>query len=407
MKDTHTIIIPQLSPIHIHLMKEALAAEGYKVKVLETTDRNDIECGLKHINNDACFPAIVAVGQLLNYVMSPECDTERVAVLISQTAGGCRATNYIGWLKNALNRAGLSHIPVLSFNLHGMETHEGFKVTMPMIRRMVMGILYGDLLMRMLYRCRPYEKVKGETEAVYHKWADICARNVYNYNWHQFKKDVYDIVEEFDNIPMNETRKPRVGIVGEILIKFHPDANNKAVEVIEREGGEAVVPDFMDFVLYSAYDDIYRSKYMAGSKIRKYAARYIIWMIERKRNIMRKALRKSKHFDAMPDIFELAHLAEKIVSLGNQSGEGWLLTAEMVELIEGGVGNILCVQPFACLPNHVTGKGVMKALRVAYDNVNIAAVDYDPGASEVNQLNRIKLLMSVAQKNLAITRKEI
>ena len=407
MKDTHTIIIPQLSPIHIHLMKEALVAEGYKVKVLETTDRSDIECGLKHINNDACFPAIVAVGQLLNYVMSPECDTERVAVLISQTAGGCRATNYIGWLKNALNRAGLSHIPVLSFNLHGMEAHEGFKVTMPMVRRMVMGILYGDLLMRMLYRCRPYEKVKGETEAVYNKWADICARNVYNYNWRQFKKDVYDIVEEFDNIPMNETRKPRVGIVGEILIKFHPDANNKAVEVIEREGGEAVVPDFMDFVLYSAYDDIYRSKYMAGSKIRKYVARYIIWMIERKRNIMRKALRKSKHFDAMPDIFELAHLAEKIVSLGNQSGEGWLLTAEMVELIEGGVGNILCVQPFACLPNHVTGKGVMKALRVAYDNVNIAAVDYDPGASEVNQLNRIKLLMSVAQKNLAITRKEI
>ena len=170
---------------------------------------------------------------------------------------------------------------------------------------------------------------------------------------------------------MNETRKPRVGIVGEILIKFHPDANNKAVEVIEREGGEAVVPDFMDFVLYSAYDDIYRSKYMAGSKIRKYVARYVIWMIERKRNIMRKALRKSKHFDAMPDIFELAHLAEKIVSLGNQSGEGWLLTAEMVELIEGGVGNILCVQPFACLPNHVTGKGVMKALRVAYDNVNM------------------------------------
>ncbi len=407
MKETHTIIIPQLSPIHMYLMKEALTAEGYKVKVLETTDRGDIECGLKHINNDACFPAIVAVGQLLNHVMSPDCDTERVAVLISQTAGGCRATNYIGWLKNALNRAGLSHIPVLSFNLHGMEAHEGFKVTMPMMRRMIMGILYGDLLMRMLYRCRPYEKVKGETEALYKKWADICARNVYNYDWRQFKKDVFDIVAEFDKIDMVETRKPRVGIVGEILIKFHPDANNKAVEVIEREGGEAVVPDFMDFVLYSAFDDIYRSKYMAGSKIRRYVARYIIWMIEHKRNIMRKALRKSKHFEAMPHIFDLARLAEKIVSLGNQSGEGWLLTAEMVELIEGGVGNILCVQPFACLPNHVTGKGVMKALRVAYDNVNIAAVDYDPGASEVNQLNRIKLLMSVAQKNLSIVKKDI
>lgn len=405
MKETHTIIIPQLSPIHMYMMKEALAAEGYKVKVLETADRSDIERGLKYINNDACFPAIIAVGQLLNYVMSPDCDTERVALIISQTAGGCRATNYIGWLKHALHRAGLSHIPVLSFNLHGMEAHEGFRINMPMVKRLVMGILYGDLLMRMLHRVRPYEKVKGETEAVYNKWADLCARNVYNYSWRQFKRDVNDIVEEFDNIPMVETRKPRVGIVGEILIKFHPDANNKAVEVIESEGGEAVVPDFMDFILYCAFDDIYRSKYMSGSKVRKYGAKYLIWSIERKRNIMRKALAKSKHFDPMPDIYNLAKLAEKIVSLGNQSGEGWLLTAEMVELVEGGVGNILCVQPFACLPNHVTGKGVMKALRTAYDNVNIAAVDYDPGASEVNQLNRIKLLMSVAQKNLAIARK--
>lgn len=405
MKDTHTILVPQLSPIHMTMMKEALTAEGYKVKVLETTNRSDIECGLKHINNDACFPAIVAVGQLLNYVMSPNCDTERTALLISQTAGGCRATNYIGWLKHALNRAGLSHIPVLSFNLHGMESHEGFKITMPMVRRLAMGILYGDLLMRMLYRVRPYEKVKGQTESVYNKWSYLCAKNVYNYSWRQFKRDVYDIVEEFDNIPMVETRKPRVGIVGEILIKFHPDANNRAVEVIESEGGEAVVPDFMDFVLYSAFDDIYRSKYLAGSKIRKYVAKYLIWSVERKRNIMRKALKKSKHFEPMPNIFDLAGLAEKIVSLGNQSGEGWLLTAEMVELIESGVGNILCVQPFACLPNHVTGKGVMKALKTAYENVNIAAVDYDPGASEVNQLNRIKLLMSVAQKNLAISRK--
>ena len=239
------------------------------------------------------------------------------------------------------------------------------------------------------------------------EWFKYLLKDEKIINYNGSLEKLNDIVEEFDNIEMDETRKPRVGIVGEILIKFHPDANNKAVEVIEREGGEAVVPDFMDFVLYSAYDDIYRSKYMAGSKIRRYVARYIIWMIEHKRDIMRKALRKSKHFDAMPNIFELANLAEKIVSLGNQSGEGWLLTAEMVELIEGGVGNILCVQPFACLPNHVTGKGVMKALRMAYDNVNIAAVDYDPGASEVNQLNRIKLLMSVAQKNLAIMRKQI
>ena len=406
MKETHTIIIPQLSPIHMNLMKEALIAEGYNVKVLEKASREDIECGLKHVNNDACYPAIVAVGQLLNYVMSPDCDTERTAVLISQTGGGCRATNYIGWLKNALNRGGLSHVPVISFNLAGLEQHEGFRVNINMVKRLVMAVLYGDVLMRLLYRVRPYEKVKGQAENTYKKWSELCARNVYNYNWHRFKRDVFEMVEEFDNIPMIEERKPRVGIVGEILIKFHPDANNRAVEVIESEGGEAVVPDFMDFVLYSAYDDVYKGSYMAGSKVRKYVAKFLIWLVERKRNIMRKALAASTHFEPMPKIMDLAKLAEKVVSLGNQAGEGWLLTAEMVELIEGGVGNILCVQPFACLPNHVTGKGVMKTLRTAYENVNIAAVDYDPGASEVNQLNRIKLLMSVASKNLAITRKE-
>lgn len=402
MKATHTIISPQLSPIHMHMMKEAFTAEGYKFKVLEKADRSDIERGLKFINNDACFPAIMAVGQLLNYVMSPNCDTERVAVIISQTAGGCRATNYIGWLKQALERSGLGHIPVLSFNLHGLEEHEGFKINMSIVKRLIMAILYGDLLMRMLHRVRPYERTKGETEAIYSRWADICAKNVFSYSWKQFKKDVGDIVKEFDSIPIHEhVQRPRVGIVGEILIKFQPDANNKAVELLEAEGGEAVVPDFMDFVLYCAFDDIYKSDKMAGSKLRKFGAKILIWYIERKRDILRKALSGSKRFTPMPHIYDIAKMAEDIVSLGNQSGEGWLLTGEMVELIEGGVTNILCVQPFACLPNHITGKGVMKALRAAYDNVNIAAVDYDAGASEVNQLNRIKLLMSVANKNLA------
>lgn len=402
MKDTHTIIAPQLSPIHMHMMKEAFTAEGYKFKVLEKAERSDVEKGLKFINNDACFPAIMAVGQLLNYVMSPNCDTERVAVIISQTAGGCRATNYIGWLKHALERSGLGHIPVLSFNLHGLEEHEGFKINMRIVKRLVMALLYGDLLMRMLHRIRPYEKVQGQTEMVYNKWADVCARNVYDYNWKQFKRDAEGIVKEFDSIPIRESeQRPKVGIVGEILIKFQPDANNRAVEVIESEGGEAVVPDFMDFVLYCAFDDIYRSNNMAGSKIRKFGAKILIWYIERKRDILRKILSKSKRFEPMPHIYDLAKMAQEVVSLGNQSGEGWLLTAEMLELIEGGVSNILCVQPFACLPNHITGKGVMKTLRSLYDNVNIAAVDYDAGASEVNQLNRIKLLMSVANKNLA------
>ena len=401
MKHTHTIIAPQLSPIHMKMMREAFTAEGYNLVILENTDRSDIDKGLKYINNDACYPAIISVGQLLNYVASSECDTERVALLISQTAGGCRATNYIGFLKSALQKMGLSHIPVLSFNLHGIERHEGFSINLSIVKHLIMAILYGDLLMRLLYATRPYEKNKGAAKAVYDKWADICAKNVCDYKWQTFKKHVRQIVKDFDNIEVYDIQKPKVGIVGEILIKFHPDANNHAVEVIESEGGEAVVPDFMDFVLYCVYDDIYRSKHMSGSKTRKFGAKLLIWYIESKRNVMRKALEKSKRFKPMPNIYDLTKLAEKIVSLGNQSGEGWLLTAEMVELIEGGVPNVLCVQPFACLPNHITGKGVMKALRAAYSNANIAAVDYDPGASEVNQLNRIKLLMSVAKKNLA------
>ena len=401
MKHTHTIVAPQLSPIHMKMMREAFTAEGYNLVILENTDRSDIDKGLKYINNDACYPAIISVGQLLNYVASPECDTERVALLISQTAGGCRATNYIGFLKSALQKMGLSHIPVLSFNLHGIERHEGFSINLSIVKHLIMAILYGDLLMRLLYATRPYEKNKGAAKAIYDKWADICAKNVCDYKWRTFRKHVRQIVKDFDNIEVYDIQKPKVGIVGEILIKFHPDANNHAVEVIESEGGEAVVPDFMDFVLYCVYDDIYRSKHMSGSKVRKFGAKLLIWYIESKRNVMRKALKKSKRFKPMPNIYDLTKLAEKIVSLGNQSGEGWLLTAEMVELIEGGVPNVLCVQPFACLPNHITGKGVMKALRAAYSNANIAAVDYDPGASEVNQLNRIKLLMSVAKKNLA------
>lgn len=401
MKDTHTIIAPQLSPIHMTMMKEAFSSLGYKIMILEETTRPDIEKGLKYVNNDACYPAIISVGQLLNYVSSPDCDTERVALLISQTAGGCRATNYIGFLKTGLEKLGLSHIPVLSFNLHGLEPHEGFSINLPIVKRLIMAILYGDMLMRLLYASRPYEKIKGTSQGLYEKWTKLCAENVLNYNWSLFKKHINQMVKEFDEIEVDNTPKPKVGIVGEILIKFHPEANNRAVDVIEAEGGEAVVPDFMDFILYCAYDDIYRSDYMSGSKVRKFGAKLIIWYIERKRNIMRKALRKSKRFHAMPNIYELTKLAEQMVSLGNQSGEGWLLTAEMIELIEAGVPNILCVQPFACLPNHITGKGVMKALRSVYPSANIAAVDYDPGASEVNQLNRIKLLMSVAKKNIA------
>ncbi len=401
MKETHTIAIPQISPMHMTMMVKAIEAQGYNVLLLETADRDDINAGLKYVNNDACYPAIVAVGQLLHHALKPTTDTERVALLISQTSGGCRATNYIGWLKQGLEKSGLGHVPVLSFNLHGLEKHEGFSVDIHMVKRLIMAILYGDLFLRVVHRVRPYEKVKGTTDALHKKWEAITCENVIAYDWKVFKKHVKQIVKDFDAIEIHEEEvRPRVGIVGEILIKFHPDANNQAIRVIEQEGGEAVIPDFMDFVLYSAYSDIYLSKHVRRPKKRKYGAHALIQYIEYRRNTLRRALKKSKRFEPMIHINHLTKMAESVVSLGNQSGEGWLLTGEMVELVESGTNNILCVQPFGCLPNHITGKGVMKALRARYDDINIAAVDYDPGASEVNQLNRIKLMMSVAYNNM-------
>ncbi len=400
MKHTHTIAIPQISHFHTDLMVEALRSQGFKALLLEKCDKEEISTGLKFVNNDACFPAIVAVGQLLHHALDPMTDTERVALLISQTSGSCRATNYISWLKQGLERSGLGHVPVLSFNLHGLEKHEGFSINFEMIKRLVMAILYGDLFMRMLYRVRPYEKVKGSADALHKKWEQIAKESINAYDWKKFKKDVKQAVKEFDELEIREDEvRPRVGIVGEILIKFHHDANNEAARVIEQEGGEAVVPDFMDFILYCAASD-YLIRGVQNSRVHRIGAWALVRYIEYKRNIMRRAFKKSKRFSPMPIIEDLAKLAKHVVSLGNQSGEGWLLTAEMLELIEDDVNNILLVQPFGCLPNHITGKGVMKTLRSMYDNVNIAAVDYDPGASEVNQLNRIKLMMSVAFNNM-------
>ena len=403
MKEEYTIISPQISPIHMRMLSSGFNAEGYKLKVLESASKEDVNYGLKYVNNDSCYPAIMAIGQLIGYLESDECDPSRTAVIISQTAGGCRATNYIGWLKMALEKMNKSEVPVLSFNLHGLEKHEGFTVTFKLVRKLISGILYGDLLMRLLLKTRPYEKVEGQALEVYEKWAKECETYVANPKKKSFKKAVNEIVADFDSIPIHDKVKPRVGIVGEILVKFQPDANNNAIDLVEKEGGEAVMPDFMDFVLYCAYDEIFRSQVRTSSRFRVMMTKLFISWIERKRDVMRKALKSSRSFSPMPHIMDIAKMAEEVVSLGNQSGEGWLLTGEMIELIESGVKNIICVQPFACLPNHITGKGVVKELKNRYDDVNIAAVDYDPGASEVNQLNRIKLMMSVAYSNLEKT----
>jgi len=400
MKEEHTILVPQMSPIHFQFLEEAFRLSGYKMVVLESTDTGAVDEGLKYVNNDACYPAIIVIGQLVEALKSGKYDLNNTSVMISQTGGGCRATNYIGFLRKALKDAGFEKIPVISLNAIGIEKNSGFKITMGLLNKALMGLIYGDLLMNVLYRVRPYERIKGSANKLYEKWAEICRKSLGFTDRKIFKQIIREIVIEFDKLEIINEVKPKVGLVGEILVKFHPTANNNVVSIVEAEGAEAVMPGLTDFLLYSAYGMDYKYKYLSGSKSAQLIGNMAIKLIEYYRKAYRKALSASYKFLAPKTIEEIAEGASSVVGLGHQTGEGWFLTGEMVELIQSGVRNIICMQPFACLPNHVTGKGMMKELKRVYSGTNIVAIDYDPGASEVNQLNRIKLMISAAFNNI-------
>ena len=401
MKDDHwTILCPQMSPIHFQFIEKAMQESGYNLKVLPSVDKGAVEAGLKYVNNDACYPSILVTGQMMEALTSGQYDLNKTALIISQTGGGCRATNYIGFIRKALKDAGMPQIPVISANLQGLESNSGFKITYSLAKKAIIGAMYGDLFMRVLYRVRPYEAVAGSANKLYHSWVERCMQNVTNGSLREFKKNVYQIVKEFDKLPLLDIKKPRVGLVGEILVKFHPTANNQIVDIIEREGGEAVMPDLIDFFQYCFYNASFARKHFEKTAFNEKICQFAISFVDYLRKDMIKALKKSQRFDPPSSIYHLADKAKEVISLGNQTGEGWFLTGEMIELIESGAPNIVCMQPFGCLPNHVTGKGAIKALRKKYPQSNIVAVDYDPGASEVNQLNRIKLMLSTAFKNL-------
>ena len=400
MKKNHTILAPQLSPIHFELLEEAIKSCGYNLKVLPNIDERVVEEGLKYVNNDTCYPSILIVGQIISALKYGDYDQANTSVIISQTGGVCRATNYIAIVRKALEDAGFTHIPVISLNGVGLEKNPGFKITLTMINRAIMSILYGDLFMRLMNRTRPYEIVKGHSEKLHAKWKAICIENITKGKLSQSKEIIRGIVKDFDNIPLNNIIKPKIGLTGEIFIKFNPYSNNQIVKMIENQGGEVVMPDLIDFFLYSLFNANFKCKYLGKSKLKALAGNMTISYIEIFRKYSRVALENSKRFKNPKTIKELAVGAEKILSLGNHAGEGWFLTAKMVELLEDEVNNIVCMQPFACLPNHITGKGMIRALKDKYPNSNILAVDYDPGASEVNQFNRIKLMLSVAFKNL-------
>ena len=402
MRKTYTLLCPQMSPIHFDLLEPAVRNFGYNLVVLQNDDRSAVDTGLKFVNNDACYPSLIVIGQIMDALLSGQYDLDHTAVIMSQTGGGCRASNYIGFIRRALEKAGIPQVPVISLNANGMETNPGFTITAPLLTKAMQAVVYGDVFMRVLYATRPYEKVPGSADALHEKWKKICIQALSKKapDMIGFSKNIRGIIHDFDNLERLDVKKPRVGIVGEILVKFSPLANNHIVELLESEGAEAVMPDLMDFLLYCFYNSNFKASNLGTKRSTAYLCNMGISLLEYFRKTARIALEKSRHFTPPAKIRNLAVMANDFVSLGNQTGEGWFLTGEMLELIHGGVPNIVCVQPFGCLPNHIVGKGVIKELRKEYPNANIIAVDYDPGASEVNQLNRIKLMLATAQKNL-------
>ncbi|MBO4336749.1 MAG: 2-hydroxyacyl-CoA dehydratase, partial [Lachnospiraceae bacterium] len=403
MRKEYTILCPQMSPFHFDLLEMAFRSGGYNVDVLPTDSRSMVNTGLKYVNNDACYPSLIVVGQIMDALMSGKYDLNKVAVVITQTGGGCRATNYLGFIRRALIKADLAHIPVISLNLtKGLETNSGFHMNTDILMRAAFGCVFGDLFMRCVYRMRPYELEKGSVNRVHQKWVEKCRNYLAgkHLSVFTFRRMCKNIVADFDSIPISDERKPRVGIVGEILVKFLPAANNYLAELLEAEGAEPVCPDLIDFMQYCFYNQLYKAEHLGTSQKTARTSKLGISAVEFVRSAAADALRQSVHFEPPAKIYDLAEYAKDIVSLGNQTGEGWFLTGEMLELINSGTENIVCTQPFGCLPNHVVGKGVIKEIRKRYPKANIVAIDYDPGASEVNQLNRIKLMLSTASKNL-------
>ncbi|MGC3995269.1 MAG: acyl-CoA dehydratase activase-related protein [Propionicimonas sp.] len=403
---THTIYAPQMAPVHFRLVIPVMRKLGLNVQLLEHASADDIEVGLKYVNNDACFPAIMVVGQLVNKIRSGEADPDRTSVAITQTGGMCRATNYVGLLRKALADAGYPQVPVLAISVQGLEKNPGFKITPALLVPAVQALVLGDLLQTVLLRVRPYEARPGSAKALYDRWDRVC-QEFLQYGGYSatlgrsigYTALIRRIVKDFDALPLRDIpRKPRVGIVGEILVKFHPDANNHVVNVVEAEDCEAVLPGMLQFFMMPLYSSAYQFETLGIGPRSHHAKKLATWLIEKFQQPVVTALGRTGKFDVPPRMADLAAKADGIISLGTRAGEGWLLTAEMVELIEIGAPNIICAQPFACLPNHVVGRGMFAELRRRHPEANVVSVDYDPGASATNQLNRIKLMVATAHK---------
>lgn len=400
MKEEYTLLMPQMLPVHFGMLKKLLECEGYKVDMLTTNHRGIVDEGLKYVHNDTCYPALLVIGQLIDAVKHGGYDPHKVALLITQTGGGCRASNYIHLLRKALEKADMAYIPVVSVNLSGLEKNPGFSLSLSFVRRAIYAMMYGDIIVNVANQVRPYEVTQGTTDQMIDHWSQKLVDSFQlgkGMSRGQMREIFDEICADFASIPVQGDPKIRVGVVGEIYVKFAPLGNNNLEQFLLSEGVEPVVPGLTDFIIFKIYNRVADVDLYGGKWIKKAACKAFMSYVEGCQQDMIAALKKSRRFRAPGTFQELHQMVQGYLGDGNKMGEGWLLTAEMLELIHSGTNNIVCTQPFGCLPNHIVGKGMIRKLKDEYPYSNIVAIDYDPGATKINQENRIKLMLANAK----------
>ena len=399
MKEEYTLLMPQMLPIHFSMFRKFLELEGYKVEQLNNDGKNVVDEGLKYVHNDTCYPALLVIGQFMDALKNGGYDPHKVALLITQTGGGCRASNYIHLLRKALQKAGMEYIPVISVSF-GLESNPGFSIGLPLIQKLIYGMMYGDIIMNVANQVRPYENNKGETDKMVTTWIDRLVERFSQgkgMSRKAMRAGFDEIIADFAAIPVTLTEKVRVGVVGEIYVKFSALGNNHLEEFLLSEGAEPVVPGLTDFMIFKIFNRVTDINIYGGNPVKKALCSVAVDYILKCQHDMIDALEKSGRFRAPGDFLQLKELAKDYLGEGCKMGEGWLLTAEMLELIHSGTNNIVCAQPFGCLPNHIVGKGMIRALKDNYPNSNVVAIDYDPSATRINQENRIKLMLANAK----------
>ena len=402
MKKTHKILIPNMAPVQFRLMAAIMEQAGYQCELLENCGSQVAELGLKYVHNDTCYPALLVIGQFLDALNSGKYDLDHTALIITQTGGGCRASNYIHLLRKALVKAGYGQIPVVSLNFSGLEKDSGFPLTLTMIRRLLSVIYYGDLLVTLRAQTEPYEINKGETEAMQEKWIGrLRELFLQDKGWHgrEVKANMPKIAADFASVPVKRVPKIKVGVVGEIYVKYSPLGNNDLEKFLASQDCEVNIPGLMGFVQYCVYNFSETARLYGGNVLTLNASSLLLNIIGKTEKVMIDSLKANGYHAPMP-FLELVKQTDGVISTGTKMGEGWLLTAEMVELVRTGYENIVCAQPFGCLPNHICGKGVINRIRELYPTANITPIDYDPGATRVNQENRIKLMLAVARERM-------